>query len=94
MTYLSTDNLAKSYGLKPLFKGLTFGIAKGDKTALTALIRDFPACKYFHIILVSYQGYGITDLFSIIISSSISVIHPTNKKGKLWENLLQVQLHF
>ncbi len=36
MTYLSTENLAKSYGLKPLFKGLTFGIAKGDKTALIA----------------------------------------------------------
>lgn len=36
MTYLSTDNLSKSYGLKPLFEGLTFGISKGDKTALIA----------------------------------------------------------
>jgi cellulose biosynthesis protein BcsQ len=36
MTYLSTDNLAKSYGPKPLFKCLTFGIARGDKTALIA----------------------------------------------------------
>ncbi len=36
MTYLSTENLSKKYGLKLLFEGLTFGISKGDKTALIA----------------------------------------------------------
>lgn len=36
MTYLSTENLSKQYGLKPLFADLTFGIKKGDKTALIA----------------------------------------------------------
>ncbi|MTI88110.1 MAG: ABC-F family ATP-binding cassette domain-containing protein [Balneolaceae bacterium] len=36
MTYLSTDNLSKQFGLKPLFEGLTFGISKGEKTALIA----------------------------------------------------------
>lgn len=36
MTYLSTENLSKQYGLKPLFENLTFGISKGDKTALIA----------------------------------------------------------
>ncbi|MEX0772911.1 MAG: ABC-F family ATP-binding cassette domain-containing protein [Balneolales bacterium] len=36
MTYLSTDNLSKNYGIKVLFEGLTFGISKGDKTALIA----------------------------------------------------------
>lgn len=36
MTFLSTDNLSKNYGIKELFKGLTFGISKGDKTALIA----------------------------------------------------------
>lgn len=36
MTYLSTENLSKNYGLKVLFEGLTFGISKGDKTALIA----------------------------------------------------------
>ncbi len=36
MTYLSTENLTKKYGLKLLFEGLTFGISKGDKTALIA----------------------------------------------------------
>lgn len=36
MTYLSVENLSKSYGIKPLFEGITFGISGGDKTALVA----------------------------------------------------------
>ncbi|MGD8427387.1 MAG: ABC-F family ATP-binding cassette domain-containing protein [Balneolaceae bacterium] len=36
MTYLSTENLSKNYGIKVLFEGLSFGISKGDKTALIA----------------------------------------------------------
>ncbi len=36
MTYLSTENLSKNFGIKPLFENLTFGISKGDKTALIA----------------------------------------------------------
>lgn len=36
MTYLSVDKLSKHYGLKVLFENLTFGIRKGDKTALIA----------------------------------------------------------
>lgn len=36
MTYLSVDKLSKNYGLKILFEDLTFGIQKGDKTALIA----------------------------------------------------------
>lgn len=36
MTYLSVEDLSKSYGIKPLFEGVTFGIAGGDKTALVA----------------------------------------------------------
>lgn len=36
MTYLSVENLSKNYGHKVLFKSLTFGISKGDKTALIA----------------------------------------------------------
>ncbi|MEX2435225.1 MAG: ABC-F family ATP-binding cassette domain-containing protein, partial [Balneolaceae bacterium] len=36
MTYLSVENLSKSFGLNTLFKDLTFGISKGDKTALVA----------------------------------------------------------
>jgi ATP-binding cassette subfamily F protein uup len=36
MTYLSVERLGKSYGLKTLFKDLTFGISKGHKTALVA----------------------------------------------------------
>ncbi len=36
MTYLSVENLSKTFGIKPLFEGITFGLAKGDKTALVA----------------------------------------------------------
>ncbi|MDZ7693598.1 MAG: ABC-F family ATP-binding cassette domain-containing protein [Balneolaceae bacterium] len=36
MTYLSTENLSKSYGDNVLFQGLSFGISKGDKAALIA----------------------------------------------------------
>lgn len=36
MTYLSVENLSKSFGMNHLFEGLTFGIQKGDKTALVA----------------------------------------------------------
>jgi ATP-binding cassette subfamily F protein uup len=36
MTYLSTENLTKSYGSGLLFKDLSFGISEGDKTALIA----------------------------------------------------------
>ncbi|MEX0649080.1 MAG: ABC-F family ATP-binding cassette domain-containing protein [Balneolaceae bacterium] len=36
MTFLSTENLSKNYGMKVLFQDLTFGISQGDKTALIA----------------------------------------------------------
>ncbi|MEX0995203.1 MAG: ABC-F family ATP-binding cassette domain-containing protein, partial [Balneolaceae bacterium] len=36
MTYLSTENLSKSFGADILFEGLSFGISRGDKTALIA----------------------------------------------------------
>ena len=36
MNYLSVEGLSKSYGIKTLFSEVTFGIEKGDKTALIA----------------------------------------------------------
>ena len=36
MNYLSVDGLSNSYGIKTLFSDVTFGIEKGDKTALIA----------------------------------------------------------
>jgi ATP-binding cassette subfamily F protein uup len=36
MTYLSTENISKSYGARVLFEDLSFGISEGDKTALIA----------------------------------------------------------
>ena len=36
MNYLSVENLAKNYGERILFEGLTFGLSQGDKMALIA----------------------------------------------------------
>lgn len=36
MNYLSAENLSKRYGERVLFEDLTFGLSKGDKTALVA----------------------------------------------------------
>ena len=36
MNYLSVKNLAKNYGERILFEGLTFGLSQGDKMALIA----------------------------------------------------------
>lgn len=36
MNYLSVENISKSYGLKTLFKDITFGIEKGQKIAFIA----------------------------------------------------------
>jgi len=36
MNYLSVENLTKSFGVKVLFKDLTFGVDKGDKVAIVA----------------------------------------------------------
>ena len=33
---MSVEDLSKSFGIKPLFEGVTFGISGGDKTALVA----------------------------------------------------------
>lgn len=36
MHYVSAEGLAKSYGIKPLFSGISFNIEEGDKIALVA----------------------------------------------------------
>ncbi len=36
VNYFSAENLSKSFGEQVLFEGLTFGLARGDKTALIA----------------------------------------------------------
>ena len=36
MNYFSAENLSKSFGEQSLFEDLTFGLSRGDKTALIA----------------------------------------------------------
>ena len=36
MNYLSAENISKHYGERVLFENLSFGLSKGEKTALIA----------------------------------------------------------
>ncbi len=36
MNYLSAENISKSFGEQQLFEGITFGLARGEKTAIIA----------------------------------------------------------
>src|SRR5436190_11937304 len=36
MHYVSAEEISKSYGIKPLFHGISFHISEGDKIALVA----------------------------------------------------------
>jgi ABC transport system ATP-binding/permease protein len=36
MHYVSAEGISKSFGIKPLFSGLSFHISEGDKIALIA----------------------------------------------------------
>jgi ATP-binding cassette subfamily F protein uup len=36
MNYLSVENLTKTFGVRTIFKDITFGIDKGDKVAIVA----------------------------------------------------------
>ena len=36
MNYLSAENISKSFGEQMLFEGITFGLARGEKTAIIA----------------------------------------------------------
>ena len=36
MHYVSVESLTKSYGIHPLFKGISFNINEGDRIALIA----------------------------------------------------------
>ena len=68
MTYLSIENLSKQYGLKPLFEGLTFGLSKGDKTALIA-----PNGAGKSTLLKILAGKEVPDEGKVMIRNGIKV---------------------
>lgn len=68
MTYLSVENLSKSFGLTTLFKDLTFGISKGDKTALVA-----PNGTGKSTLLKILAGQEIPDSGRVMIQNNVHV---------------------
>lgn len=68
MTYLSVENLSKSFGLTTLFKDLTFGISKGDKTALVA-----PNGTGKSTLLKILAGQEIPDSGRVMIQNNVHI---------------------
>lgn len=66
MTYLTVENLSKSYGLKPLFEDITFGLSQGDKTALVA-----PNGTGKSTLLKILAGNEVPDRGGVMIQSGI-----------------------
>lgn len=68
MTYLSVEQLSKSFGLKTLFENLTFGISKGDKTALVA-----PNGTGKSTLLKVLSGVETADSGQVMIRNGITI---------------------
>lgn len=68
MTYLSVEQLSKSFGLKTLFENLTFGISKGHKTALVA-----PNGTGKSTLLKVIAGQETADDGEVMIRNGISI---------------------
>ncbi|MBF90395.1 MAG: ABC transporter [Flavobacteriales bacterium] len=68
MNYLSVENLAKNYGERILFEGLTFGLSQGDKMALIANNGTGKSS-----LLKIIAGTDIADDGSVTIRSGIKI---------------------
>ena len=68
MNYLSVENLTKSFGVRVLFKDITFGIDKGQKVAFIA--KNGTGKSTFLNILASREGY---DSGNVIFRKDIKV---------------------
>ena len=68
MNYLSVENLAKNYGERILFEGLTFGLSQGEKMALIANNGTGKSS-----LLKIIAGTDIADDGSVTIRSGIKI---------------------
>jgi ABC transport system ATP-binding/permease protein len=70
MNHLSVENLSKAYGLKKLFKDVTFGLEQGDKVALVATNG-----KGKSTLLKMIMGLETCDTGSVSINNDIKVAY-------------------
>src|SRR6056297_3016517 len=68
MTYLTVENLSKSFSTKILFEKITFGLSKGDKTALVAPNRTGKST-----LLKIIAGKEVQDTGEVMFQSDIKV---------------------
>ncbi|ASK30586.1 ABC transporter [Chryseobacterium sp. T16E-39] len=69
MNYVAAENLTKSYGLKVLFKNISFNINEGDKIAIVAKNGSGKST-----LLKILMGKEITDSGNVIINKDIQVV--------------------
>ena len=69
MNYISAENLTKSYGVKTLFKDITFHINEGDKIAIVAKNGSGKST-----LLKILMGNEIADSGTVVINKDIQVV--------------------
>lgn len=69
MNYISAENLTKSYGVKTLFKDITFHINEGDKIAIVAKNGSGKST-----LLKILMGKEIADSGTVVINKDIQVV--------------------
>lgn len=69
MNYVSAENLSKSYGVKSLFKNISFNINEGDKIAIVAKNGSGKST-----LLKILMGKEIADSGSVVINKDIQVV--------------------
>ncbi len=69
MNYVSAENLTKSYGLKVLFKDITFNVNEGDKIAIVAKNGSGKST-----LLKILMGKEIADSGNVVINKDIQVV--------------------
>lgn len=69
MNYVSAENLIKSYGLKVLFRDITFNINEGDKIAIVAKNGSGKST-----LLKILMGKEIADSGNVVINKDIQVV--------------------
>lgn len=69
MNYVSAENLTKSYGLKVLFRDITFNINEGDKIAIVAKNGSGKST-----LLKIVMGKEIADSGNVVINKDIQVV--------------------
>ena len=69
MNYISVENLTKSYGIKTLFKDITFHINEGDKIAIVAKNGSGKST-----LLKILMGKEVPDSGSISINKEIQIV--------------------